>query len=149
MLLAVCVACGARSPDRVDKPNERSIVTAEASQDSLHRLSLREPTLRRSLDSTTATDRLRHRFVRVQVTEVTNPSRVALSFELSYLVSGVTTPLGTVSLFPADNPGRFIIPTLGRLRDSGELVLTLVSPDAGAGRDAVRVTVRQLAFVDQ
>lgn len=123
-------------------------MTAEATDDSLHQLTLREPRLRQTLDPASA-GQVRPRFVRVHVTAVTNPARVGLSLELRYRLAERETLLGTVSLFPADNPGRFIVPTLGRLEGAGQLVLTLVSPDSGAGRAEVQVTVRRLVFVDE
>ena len=116
--------------------------------DSLYQMSLREPMVRQALDSV-AGGQARSRFVRVEVTAVSNPARVALSLELRYRDAERETVLGSVSLFPADNPGRFIVPTLDRVGASGQLILTLVSPDSGAGRADVRVTVRRLVFVDE
>lgn len=121
---------------------------AQPADDSLYQISLREPTIRQVLDPVAGAS-ARPRFVRIEVTAVTNPARVALSLELRYRVADRETALGSVSLFPADNPGRFIVPTLGRLGAAGQLILTLVSPDSGAGRADVRVTVRRLVFVDE
>ncbi len=116
--------------------------------DSLYRISLRAPIVRQALDSMVG-GRARPRFVRIDVTAVTNPARVALSLELRYRDADRETMLGSVSLFPADNPGRFIVRTLDRIGETGQLTLTLVSPDSGAGRADVRVTVRRLVFVDE
>lgn len=144
LLLSLSAACGAGTPAPVDSPSGRSLMPT----DSLYQLSLREPMVRQVLDSVLG-GRPRPRFVRIDVTAVTNPARVALSLELRYRDAERETVLGSVSLFPADNPGRFIVPTLDRIGASGQLTLTLVSPDSGAGRADVRVTVRGLVFVDE
>jgi hypothetical protein len=148
LLLSLCAACGAGTPAPSDSPRVSSIMTATPSNDSLHQLSLRAPTVVQAITPVTGAE-VRPRFVRIDVTAVTNPARVALSLEMRHRLADTETLLGTVSLFPADNPGRFIVPTLGRLNGGGQLVLTLVSPDSGAGRGEVRVTVRRLDFVEQ
>jgi hypothetical protein len=148
LLLLLCAACGAGTPAPSDSPRASSVMSANASDDSLHQLTLGSPPVVQTIAPLSG-ERVRPRFVRIDVTAVTNPARVALSLELRHRLTGQETLLGTVSLFPADNPGRFIVPTLGRVADGGQLVLTLVSPDSGAGRGEVRVTVRRLDFVDQ
>ncbi len=155
LLLSLCAACGAGTPLPApgDSPRVSSVMTAQSSTDSsstdsLYQITLRAPTVVEPVASVTG-DRVRPRFVRIDVTAVTNPARVALSLELRHRLADGETLLGSVSLFPADNPGRFIVPTLGRVGSGGQLVLTLVSPDSGAGRGDVRVTVRRLDFVDQ
>jgi len=69
------------------------------------------------------------KFVEVRVSKVRNPKLQPVSFEVHFRPeSGDEIFLGTFSLFPADNPGRFIVPTSGRLRDGGKLVLSLSQP---------------------
>jgi hypothetical protein len=148
LLLSLSAACGAGTPAPVDSPQGSRTMSAQSADDSLYRISLREPTVTQRLEPV-AGAQARPRFVRIEVTAVTNPARMALTLELRYRLADRETVLGSVSLFPADNPGRFIVPTLGRLGAEGELMLTLVSPDSGAGRQDVRVTVRRLVFVDE
>ena len=85
-------------------------------------------------------------FVAVEIAEVTNPGRLPLTFQVGFRpAGGSVAPLGSFSLYPADNPGRFIVATRGRARERGEIVLTL--EDAGAeGMENVRVGVAGLGF---
>ena len=111
--------------------------------DSAYHLDLRAPSVHQDVgdDAAAAGAKL----VAIDVFAVTNPNRLSLSFELRYQASaGEELFLGTVSLYPSDNPGKFVVATGGRIRERGVLLLTMVSPDSGDGRDAIRVSVRRL-----
>ena len=70
-----------------------------------------------------------YKFVEVVVTKIVNPKRISIRFDVHYLPpNGEKVFLGTFSPFPADNPGTFIVPTQGKLKPGGELVLSLVLP---------------------
>ena len=114
--------------------------------DSAYHLDLRAPSVHQDVgdDAAAAGAKL----VAIDVFAVTNPDRLSLSFELRYQAgTGQEQLIGTVSLYPSDNPGKFVVATGGRIRGRGVLVLTLVSPDSGTGRDAIRVSVRRLRFL--
>ena len=84
-----------------------------------------------------------YKFVQVEVVEVVNPSRYALTFEVDYQPNdGARIHLGDFSLYPADHPGRFLVPTQGKVRGGGALVLRMTSPDRIDA--SVRVAVRRL-----
>jgi hypothetical protein len=118
----------------------------DAGRDSLIELSLSAPEHRRSLSSFSAESRSLA-FVRLEVASVVNPQRLALSLEvLQSVPQQPDSVLGMVSLFPADNPGTFIVATGGRLRSDGTLVVRLVSPDSGSARDAVRLALRPVTL---
>jgi len=88
------------------------------------------------------------RFVEIRVVEVINPDRVPLTFEVWYQASAEPKfLLGGFSLYPADNPGRFIVATQGRVKDEGAIVLSLVIPETAPNRDRIRVAVKRLSFL--
>jgi hypothetical protein len=89
------------------------------------------------------------KFVQIEVAKVTNPQRHPLKFEVRYQSGdNPSTFLGSFSLYPSDHPGTFIVPTLGRLKDEGALVLSLVTLDAVGDRDTISVEVRKMKFVN-
>ncbi len=90
------------------------------------------------------------KFVKVEVAKVVNPKRHFVGFEVRYRTSNEKeTSLGTFSLYPADNPGTFIVPTQDRIGRDGAVVLLLVLADKVDRDDPLRVGVRRIEFVDQ
>jgi len=87
------------------------------------------------------------KFVQVEVAAVTNPKRYAVSFQVSYQSkNNEKIYLGSFSLYPADNPGKFIVATHGKLKSEGALVLSMVLDDKPEPGDAVSVTVKKMTF---
>lgn len=87
------------------------------------------------------------RFVEVDISEVVNPKKIRLTFEVHYQpVRGERVQLGTFALFPPDNPGRFIVATGGRLRSGGAILLSMVPLDEVGPQDRAQVTVRSISF---
>jgi hypothetical protein len=77
---------------------------------------------------------------------VSNPERHSLTFEVSFRPErGPAVPLGVFSLFPADNPGRFIVATAGKAQGQGEIVLILKEDDRSK-RGEVRIGVESVGF---
>lgn len=67
------------------------------------------------------------KFVQIEVTQVINPRRLPLSFTVDFQpAQGERFYLGTFSLFPPDNPGKFIVATQGKLQPGGAVIVTLV-----------------------
>lgn len=92
----------------------------------------------------------KRKFVKVEVVKVVNPNRHFVGFEVRYRTSNEKeTSLGTFSLYPADNPGTFIVPTQGRIGRDGAIVLLFVLVDKVDRNDPLRVGVRRIEFVDQ
>jgi hypothetical protein len=88
------------------------------------------------------------RFVEVRVVEVVNPDKVPLTFEVWYKASAEAKVfLGGFSLYPADNPGRFIVATQGKVKDEGAIVLSLIIPDTAPNRGRIRVAVKRLTLL--
>ena len=92
----------------------------------------------------------KYKFVEVVVTEVVNPKKYAVSFEVSHRPpNGEKVFLGTFSLFPADNPGTFIVPTQGKLKPGGELILSLVLPDEVREAEPLSITTKKLRLREE
>lgn len=84
------------------------------------------------------------RFIEIVVSAVHNPARRRLVFEVGY--RGRERPevrLGLFSLFPPDNPGTFLVPTGGRLRPGGTIVVRMLPLDSIAPEDSVRIEMRR------
>jgi hypothetical protein len=82
------------------------------------------------------------------VAEVLNPKRYALTFEVHYQpTSTAKIYLGSFSLYPADNPGKFIVPTQGKVKNGGAIVLSMVIADKVDTRDPVKVRVKKIKFL--
>lgn len=121
---------------------------AEHGNDTIFHLDVRHPSVQQAIEPEGASVQ-RYKFVRIEVAEVTNPKRHPLTFELRYRSKAkVDTFLGAFSLYPADNPGTFIVPTLGRLKDEGAIMLSMVTPDLVGDRDALSVTIKRMTFVN-
>src|SRR5262249_43822046 len=90
------------------------------------------------------------KFVQVEVVKVVNPKKYALTFKVRYRSkSGEETPLGSFSLFPADNPGKFIVPAQGKVKSDGAIILSLVVEDKMDPKDSIQVAVKRIAFLKQ
>lgn len=130
------VACGAHESPR-----------SLAEQSETHWLNLDHSTLRWPVEASTK-GLGSARFVAVDVVRVENTARVALIFEVDFeSSSGSRTKLGTFSLYPADRPGRFIVPTLGRVATPGAIVVSMRSPDR-IGDVTVKAHIGSIALVN-
>lgn len=89
------------------------------------------------------------KFVQVEVTQVTNLKNRPVRFEVRYQPKdGEKIFLGSFSLFPPNNPGKFIVPTQGKVKGEGKLILSLAKSDKTVAGDVVRVGVKRLKFVN-
>jgi len=88
------------------------------------------------------------KFVQIEVTEVINPRKIPLAFAVHFQpAQGEKFLLGTFSLFPPDNPGKFIVATRGKLRTGGSVVVSLVPLERVLGQDEVRVKLKHITFL--
>jgi hypothetical protein len=91
-----------------------------------------------------------YKFLQVEVTEVINPHKYPLIFELYYQVpNNEKILLGSFSLYPADNPGKFIVPTQRKLQKAGWLTLSLVTPENASFNDTLRITTTKMKFIKE
>jgi hypothetical protein len=121
--------------------------SAIKSDDSLYDLDIRNPSLSQPIEP--ANDGVEGaKFVQVEVAEVLNPKKYALTFEVWYQPkSNAKIYLGGFSLYPADNPGKFIVPTQSKVKNEGAIVLTMVIADKPGIRDLVKVGVKKIRFL--
>ena len=95
-------------------------------------------------------DPAKARFVQVEVIKATNPQKRPAQFEVYYQPNdGEKILLGGFSLYPPDNPGKFIVPTQGRVKAEGKLILSLVKSDQVVAGDVVKIDVRPMKFVNR
>lgn len=151
LILVFCVSsnCGALEP--VEQNNANTIKgdtdsNATKSDDTLYNLDISNPSINQPIEPTNGAEGAK--FVQVEVAEVLNPKRYALTFEVHYQpTSAAKIYLGGFSLYPADNPGKFIVPTQGKLKNDGAIVLSMVIADKVDTRDSVKVRVKKLKFL--
>jgi len=87
------------------------------------------------------------KFVEINITEVMNPERIPVSFDLEFgPADGERVFLGTFSLFPPNNPGTFIVAAQGNLENTGSLILTLRPVQQVKPGDTLRIRVEPFAF---
>ncbi|HET6893741.1 MAG TPA: hypothetical protein VFH31_21770 [Pyrinomonadaceae bacterium] len=85
------------------------------------------------------------KFVEVKVTEVTNPQNYPVRFQVYYQPKNQEKIfLGSFSLYPSHNPGKFIVPTQGRVKGEGKLVLALVTSEKARPGDTLKVGVKRI-----
>jgi hypothetical protein len=89
-----------------------------------------------------------NKFVQVDVAQVINPRKYGLSLEVYYQpTGGQKIRLGTFSLYPADNPGKFIVPTEGHVNREGSIIVSLLVMDPVANGVPLKVGIRKIALL--
>jgi hypothetical protein len=107
-----------------------ALLAGEASAAAMRYLDPRHPALSRRLDAQARDGGARERFVRIRIVEVRNPRRTGLTFDVDFRADdGLAAHLGSFSLYPADNPGTFIVPFPRRATSPGTVVLTFHATD--------------------
>jgi len=118
------------------------------SDETVHFLDLDKPEIEQPIEPVD-TERAKSKFVQVEVTQVNNPQNRPVRFEVRYQPKdGEKILLGAFSLYPSNNPGKFIVPTQGKVKGEGKLILSLVKSDKAVAGDVVRVGVKKLKFVN-
>jgi len=88
------------------------------------------------------------KFVQIEVSRVTNPERVALSFNVHFRpAGGKELFLGSFSLYPPDNPGTFIVATRGMLKTGGTVSVTLAPVQNVSGNEKIKIWIKPLTFL--
>jgi hypothetical protein len=147
LLLSVSSNCGSLGLGRQSQLNTVKRATTDRSDDRLYYLDNLKPNLSQPIDP--ARDQVENaKFVQVEVAEVVNPKRYGLTFDVYFQpTNGEKTQLGTFSLYPADNPGKFIVATQGKVHNEGTIVLSLVITDKMEANDQVKVGIKRIRFV--
>ncbi|HTG17776.1 MAG TPA: hypothetical protein VK747_21190 [Blastocatellia bacterium] len=148
LLMLLAAACGRGTKEL--NGNGNPVVEGQTvgnSSDTLYYLDINKPSIRQALDPRTVGPGP-YKFVQVEVAEVVNPKKHPLTFEVRYQSkSDVTAYLGSFSLYPSDNPGKFIVATQGKVKDDGAIILSFETPDKTDNRDTIRVTVKRLQLL--
>jgi len=144
LLLALCIPANCRTL------SEQATTTtgSTASNGTVYYLDSKRPSITQPLDATTK-DAEEAKFVQIAIATVQNPQKQALMFEVHYQpTSKQKIYLGTFSLYPPDNPGTFIVPTQGKLRNQGAIILSMVTIDNNDAA-SVKVGVKKLQLRKQ
>jgi hypothetical protein len=92
-------------------------------------------------------DPYKYKFLEIEVVNVINPNKIPVQFEVYYQVENRDKILlGTFSLYPPDNPGKFIVATQGKIKPEGELTLSLVLPEKTDADNQLQITVKKIGF---
>lgn len=141
LLLAAAPGCGTSGQNGSEQGVVINSGTPGESADSVSHLNLNRPNVEQAIEIAANET---PRFVKVEVTEVTNPKKHAVTFEVRYrqAVANAEIYLGSFSLYPSDNPGKFLVATQGKVKGRGAIKLTLVTPDKTDKSDVINVAVR-------
>jgi hypothetical protein len=118
----------------------------EADDEGGYELSLAYPMVQQLIGVDVVTPE-KQKFVQIAVTQVSNPKRIPLSFDIHFRPAhGAKNYLGSFSPYPADNPGKFIVATHGKLRTGGTVSVTLVPLQRVDDEEKIRVRLARLSF---
>lgn len=151
-LACLALVCGvpagapACTGDRGQVIQDRGDKRGGADERRPHELDLGNRTVRERIEPDVQ-DPERVKLVQFDVRSVENPERLPLSFEVFFeSADAARTRLGTFALFPADKPGRFLVPTGGRLRQGGAVVVEMLVLQETGPDDRVRVVVERFTL---
>lgn len=132
----------ANSPYNFSRPGGDAQKQEKA--DSLLYLDLRNPTLTQKI---APADKLNAacKFIQIEISKIDNPKQYAVQFKLYYVpINEEKVYLGSFSTYPADNPGKFIVATQGKVKDEGSLMLSMTLIDKPGPEDNVQVALKKM-----
>ena len=155
-LLAFAVASCAGTALNVGVPQNANTSTSNSpsnqndkSDQGVYSLDLQKPEITQKILPDDG-DPTKARFVQVEVIKITNPQKRPAQFEVHYQPNdGEKILLGGFSLYPSDNPGKFIVPTQGKVKAEGKLILSLVKSDQVVAGDVLQATIKPMKFVNR
>ena len=104
----------------------------------------------RSIRLPVAGKNLNSKFVEVQIDKVLNTGMYNLAFEISFQQKdNEKLFLGTFSLFPANNPGRFIVATQKLIKNDGDIILSFPIPEDFKKPDTISVSIKSIKFLKE
>lgn len=146
--ISVCSHCGPMGPEQTNTV-QRKTDKASDSEDKLYYMDLSHPSVRQPIESNNK-EVPSAKFVQVEVAEVVNPKKYALTFQVQYFPTSTSKiVLGSFSLYPADNPGKFIVATQGKLKNNGAIVVSMAVSEKVATNDQIRVGIKKLKFLKE
>ncbi|WPU94249.1 hypothetical protein SNE25_01755 [Mucilaginibacter sabulilitoris] len=132
---------------KMPKPYSGNI-TAGA-MDSLYHLNLQKTNLVQTVNPGMLLNHT-YRFVQVEVEKVDNPQNHPLIFYVYYRYPNSEKQLlSSFSLYPATNPGKFIVATHGKLNREGAIIVSLTTPAKIKPGDKVEVTIKKLTLLEK
>ena len=141
--LVLCMSCNEKISGSLDSAAAEII-----NSDTLYYFDINKKSVSQPFDAMIMQER--YKFVQVEVTKVTNPKKHPVTFEVHYqMTNNEKTFLGSFSLYPADNPGKFIVATQGKLKNSGSIILSLVMPEEVGPNDAIKVTTTKIKLIKE
>ncbi len=91
----------------------------------------------------------KYKFIQVEVSKVNNHQRIPVIFQVEYEYNNNKTLLGTFSLYPSDNPGKFIVATQGKVKRGGNIILSVQFPEKSAIEKTFQVTVKKIELINK
>lgn len=139
--IILCTACHERIVERPEAGGSKII-----NVDTLYSFDVNKKSVAQPFDPGAA--KVQYKFVQVEVTKVVNPNLHPVTFEVHYRVGNTERIfLGSFSLYPSDNPGKFIVPTQGKLNKPGSVILSLILPEEIGKDDPLKVTTKKIQFI--
>ena len=133
--------------DRRTSTAKKEQAPSSMNQDSVYHFDTRHPTVREAFDPAVRDGS--HKFIQIEVTRVKNPKLHPVSFEVFYQEpSQPRQMLGVFSLYPSDHPGKFIVPTQGKLKRPGVIILSLILPEALTETDTLEITTSKMKLTN-
>jgi len=129
-----------------ETPKQHPVDTAVKAMDTLYTLDQHKTEVAQALSPAMLAGH-KYRFVQVEVIKVTNPQKHPLLFNVYYQSPGkAKVLLGTFSLYPADNPGKFIVATQGKVTGEGSIILSMTSTEKMKASDELKVVVKKIGL---
>ena len=138
--------CSGRSAALVNQGNVAR-ETSAADKDTLYYLDLNKPSIVQPIEPEKLEAGVAYKFVQVEVAKVINPRLHPLTFQVHYQLNNDKTYLGGFSLYPSDNPGKFLVATQGKVKPEGAIVLSLAPPDKIAAGDTIQVSIKKMKLL--
>lgn len=144
-ILILCTSCNGKVLELANTTNPNSPDVTK----TVYYLDNKKPSITQPIEPRDEVQEGR-KFVQVEIAEVQNAKKYALTFEVHYRLNREEKIyLGSFSLYPSDKPGKFIVPTKGKLKNEGSIVLSLVIPDNFDSRDTIKVGVKRIKFLKE
>lgn len=141
--LTISGYCGGKPP----KPYPDN--TTVGAMDSLYHLNLQKRELVQHVGPSLLLNHT-YRFVQVEVVKVNNPQNYPLIFNVYYQYpNNKKQLLNSFSLYPAANPGKFIVATNGKLNSEGAIIVSLTTPAKIKQGDEVEVYIKKLTLLEK
>ena len=146
LTLVSLTSCSSNTLNLANRADPNSVNRNSVTDEKLYYLDLNTPEIVQPIEPRDWVVE-KPKFVQVEVVEVVNPKRHPISFQVYYRSPNANVYLGSFGLFPADNPGKFIVATQNKVKSEGVLALHFVRPANAEANDTVRVGVRRIKLV--